>query len=182
MGPILIVAVGRVVPGELTALARRLHTLLRTPVSEAILDIDPKFAFDASRQQYRSDLLLELIAARAPTEGRVLGVVNHDLFIPVLTYVFGEAELGGRAAVVSTFRLRNELYGLEADAVLLHERLVKEAMHELGHTAGLLHCYTPGCVMQPSSHTDLVDVKSEMFCRNCALQVGLEPLPRSPVL
>jgi hypothetical protein len=66
----------------------------------------------------------------------VLGIAGVDLFIPILTYVFGEAQLAGRAAVVSTYRLDNALYGLPANHRLLLDRLAKEAIHELGHTAG----------------------------------------------
>ena len=74
-------------------------------------------------------------------------MTDADLFIPVLTFVYGEAQLGGRAAVVSTARLAVEQG--RHDPALVAERIVKECVHELGHTFGLLHCDTPGCVMTP---------------------------------
>ena len=107
----------------------------------------------------------------APTSGRVLCVIGVDLFAPVLTYVFGEAQLDGRAAVVSIHRLRSELYGLPADDDLLSRRLEKEALHELGHTYGLLHCRLQSCVMHASTYVEEIDLKSAAFCDACARRI-----------
>ena len=98
---------------------------------------------------------------------RVLGVTAVDLFIPVLTFVFGEAQLEGRAAVVSTYRLDSEIYGLPADPELLFERLCKEAVHELGHTYDLMHCHESRCVMLSSTYVEEIDLKSDQFCSRC---------------
>ena len=133
------------------------------------LRFDPEIAFDRSRGQYHSTALLEqLLAEETGNDSRVLGVAGVDLFIPILTYVFGEAQLEGRAAVVSTYRLNSALYGLPADDRLLVDRLVKEATHELGHTYGLLHCPDPGCVMRSSTYVEDIDLKSASFCGRCA--------------
>lgn len=129
---------------------------------------DPELAFDSSRGQYNSRILLaQLLQHHRHDAGRILGVTGVDLFIPVLTYVFGEAQLDGRAAVVSTHRLDNQLYGLAADPELLFERLVKEAVHELGHTYNLVHCQTHPCVMMSSTYVENIDLKSERFCARC---------------
>ena len=120
--------------------------------------------------QIHSTHLLELIlAAAAPEPGdRVLGVASTDLFIPILTFVFGEAELSGQSAVFSTARLDPRFYGLPPDPALLHERSVKEARHELGHTFGLIHCRTSECVMRASTDAGAVDVKGAEYCRSCS--------------
>jgi archaemetzincin len=97
-----------------------------------------------------------------------LGVTDLDLYIPVLTFVFGEAQLAGGRAVVSTLRLRQEFYGLPADPELLGERLLKEALHELGHTYGLRHCPDYTCVMSSSNGVERIDLKSAEFCPTCA--------------
>lgn len=130
---------------------------------------DPEAAFDAGRGQYRATLLLKSLLEDPQTDRaeRVLGVTGIDLFTPVLTYVFGEAQLAGRAAVVSIHRLRPEAYGLAPDPRLLYERLHKEAVHELGHTFGLMHCRSIGCVMRASPYAEEIELKSVGFCDRC---------------
>jgi len=129
---------------------------------------DPEVSFDRSRGQYNSTMLLKLLLDD-PThpDGKVLGVVGVDLFVPVFTFVFGEAQLDGRASVVSLHRLRPDLYGLNGDDRLLYTRLLKESIHELGHCFGLLHCAEPACVMNASTYVEEIDIKSEWFCRAC---------------
>lgn len=129
---------------------------------------DPEVAFDAMRGQYNSRVLLSrLLESTEAGQPRVLGVTGVDLFIPVLTYVFGEAQLGGRAAVVSVHRLRPETYGLPQNDPLLEERLRKEAIHELGHNFGLVHCPNARCVMHASTYAEEIDLKGDGLCRAC---------------
>ena len=106
-------------------------------------------------------------ARSADPDARVLGVTACDLYVPVLTFVFGEAQLDGNCAVVSTARLHEEFYGLPAREDLLRERLVKEAAHELGHTFGLRHCADWRCVMASSHAVERLDVKGAEFCAAC---------------
>jgi archaemetzincin len=94
-------------------------------------------------------------------------VLEEDLFIPILTFVFGEAELGGSVAVMSYHRLQNELYGLPPDRDLLAARTAKEALHELGHAYGLVHCPDIDCVMHTSTDVEAVDLKGTDFCSTC---------------
>ena len=134
---------------------------------------DPEDTYDASRGQYNSTSLLRaLLEDPQHGDARLLGVTGVDLFVPVLTFVFGEAQLGGRAAVVSLQRLRAEAYGMPADAKLLQERLLKEAVHELGHVEGLVHCTDPACVMRASTYVEQVDAKRAEFCDECLAQLG----------
>ncbi|HEX9053227.1 MAG TPA: archaemetzincin family Zn-dependent metalloprotease [Anaeromyxobacter sp.] len=125
----------------------------------------PRHAFDPRRRQHASGAILRWLVENGPREGKVLGVTDRDLFIPILTYVFGEAQLGGKAAVVSTARLAEdvELFGRR----LLVERLAKEAVHEVGHAFGLVHCGTAGCVMSRSPAVREVDEKSPEPCAEC---------------
>lgn len=125
-------------------------------------------AFDPLRNQYNSSYLLAQLIDNPPKDaGRILGVCDFDLFIPILTFVFGEAQLEGIGAIVSTYRLRNEFYGGQSDHHILMERLLKEATHELGHTFNLFHCHNPGCVMTNSTYVEDIDDKSVMFCKDC---------------
>jgi archaemetzincin len=128
----------------------------------------PAGAFDAKRGQYQSVEFMKLLAQRAPKDAtRILGVTDVDLAIPMLSFLFGQAQLDGQVAVMSLFRLHQEFYGLPADQELLHERTVKEMLHELGHTFGLTHCTDARCAMSVATHVEFVDAKSERYCANC---------------
>jgi len=87
--------------------------------------------------------------------------------VPMLTFVFGQAQLGGRVAIVSLARLRQEFYGLPADPILVRERAVKEALHEMGHAFGLVHCVDPLCAMSLSTQVEQVDAKLPDVCPSC---------------
>lgn len=135
--------------------------------------IDIEAAYDPGRQQYNSSRILLQLIERAPADThKILGVAAVDLFIPILTYVFGEAQLGGIAALVSLHRLDSRLYGLPPDSALLRQRLIKEAVHELGHTFGLLHCSHPGCALNASTYVEDIDQKSGLMCPDCRRHVA----------
>jgi archaemetzincin len=127
----------------------------------------PEGAYDPRRRQTSSTALLRWIAGVAP-QRRVLGLTDADLFIPVLTFVFGEAQLGGHAAVVSSARLG------ASDPYRGRERVVKEALHELGHTFGLLHCDEPHCLMARSASLAGVDAKRAL-CADCRVRLHAAP-------
>ena len=155
--------------GDLLApLAASLEKTFRLPVRTRRAWFDIELSYDPSREQYNSTHLLGQLL-KSPFRGaeRTLGVVAFDLFIPVLTYVFGEAQLDGVAALVSTYRLQNEAYGLPPDRELLFSRLEKESIHELGHTYGLYHCPDQACVMHSSTYAEQIDLKSGSFCMQC---------------
>jgi archaemetzincin len=127
----------------------------------------PTDSFDPRRQQHSSTRILKwLIDSRPAQSTKVLGITDVDLFIPILTFVYGEAQLGGTAAVVSTARLLSD-NGFRPGADTLASRLMKECIHELGHTFGLLHCQLPGCVMARSVNLVQVDAKDPELCRDC---------------
>lgn len=132
---------------------------------------DAGFAFDSARNQYHATAILQRLAPLAPADARLLGVTALDLFVPVLTFVFGEAQLEGRCALVSLHRLREEFYGLPPGNDILHQRLAKEAVHELGHTFGLRHCRDWRCVMASAHGVERLDVKSADFCPVCRAAV-----------
>ena len=129
--------------------------------------VDPAFALHETRMQYHSTELLGTLTGTRPGE-MALGIASVDLYIPILTFVFGEAALGGDAAIVSYHRLRQEFYGLPPDSDLLRDRLIKEAIHETGHTLGLTHCEDYECVMAPSHAIEWLDLKGATFCHACA--------------
>ena len=133
--------------------------------------LDVSFAFDGRRGQYYATAILERLAAGADGSRRIIGVTPLDLFVPVLTFVFGEAQLEGDCAVVSYARLSEQAYGLPGDGDIVRTRLVKEAVHELGHTFGLRHCDDWRCVMASSHSVERLDTKGAEFCPRCGAVV-----------
>jgi len=166
---ISLMPVGRVDRALLEPLAEGLTQRLRVACSIQPDGLESEFAFNPLRRQYHSTEILKKILQRPPSPTwKVLGVTEMDLYIPVLTFVFGEAQLSDGGAVVSTHRLRQEFYGLPTDPNLLHQRLLKEALHELGHTYGLRHCQDYTCVMSASNGVERIDLKRAEFCPACA--------------
>jgi archaemetzincin len=132
----------------------------------------PDGAYDAKRGQYQSVEIMKMLSPLAPTNtSRVLGITDVDLAIPMLSFLFGQAQFEGPVAVVSMCRLHQEFYGLPAQESLLRERTIKEVLHELGHTFGLVHCSEPVCAMSLATHIELVDAKAEQYCSRCGLQL-----------
>jgi archaemetzincin len=139
----------------------------RTAIIPLLKDLE--FALDNERRQYHSTPILEILAGKTPPRAiKVLGITQVDLFIPILTYVYGEAQLGGKACIISTYRLKEGLSPLSR-TVLYHQRVVKEAIHELGHTFKLRHCKDQACIMHYCRSTRDVDLKSDQLCRYCTI-------------
>jgi archaemetzincin len=144
------------------------------PALVSDFNFDVSYAYDSSRKQYNSTQILKgLLSLKKDDAEKYLGVTDVDLFIPILTYVFGEAQLDGPAAVVSTFRLKPQFYGLPKNDALLHDRIIKEAVHELGHAFGLRHCDNYECVMSSSTFADEIDLKGKTFCEECKVELRL---------
>jgi archaemetzincin len=132
----------------------------------------PGDTLDHRRGQHSSTRILRwILEGFPPGTSKVVGITDADLYIPVLTFVFGEAQVGGPAAVVSTARLGLTYDGQPAPPALYEGRLVKECLHELGHTFGLVHCADGACVMSRSNSVLDVDRKRAAFCRECRLRL-----------
>lgn len=145
-----------------------------TPVNLKNIYLDLNPFFDASRKQYNGNLLLREIEQKHATEDtKTIGLFAVDLYIPILTYIFGQAYLNGRSGIASMYRLSNERYGLPRDMGVLKQRFAKEIIHELGHAYGLIHCHTPRCVMQSSTYVEDIDQKKTALCPDCREKLGL---------
>jgi len=130
----------------------------------------PPEALDTARGQHDAPTILRAALAACPADAdRVLVIAEQDLFIPMLTFIFGQAQLDGTAALVSVARLHQEFYGLPPRRDLARERLRKEILHELGHTFGLTHCADSRCAMALSINIAGIDAKRDELCRDCAL-------------
>ncbi len=135
-------------------------------------EFNPAVAYHTERQQFHSsEILQQMQGLIQPSDWRILAVADVDLYIPILKYVFGEAQIGGPCAVVSVYRLRQEFYGLERDDGLLRQRLLKESVHELGHTVDLSHCQDYRCVMASSHAVEWIDLRESALCDACGYEV-----------
>jgi archaemetzincin len=168
MKRILIIPMGSADPAILntisTSLEKTFHCMVETGAEMPI----PLTSHDSRRNQYYSTAMLETLRGMIQRDGdRVLGVADADLFVPELNFVFGEADASAGVAVISLTRLRQEFYGLRRSTRLFHDRAVKEAIHELGHTYGLGHCRDPHCIMHFSNSLRDTDEKGPEFCARC---------------
>ncbi|MGZ8798226.1 MAG: archaemetzincin family Zn-dependent metalloprotease [Thermoanaerobaculia bacterium] len=164
MKPILVVATAGAERRLVDAAADALGLEFQTACRVASERLDVSFAFHSERNQYHSSAILERLSDHGDI---VIAITDVDLYIPILTFVFGEAHVEGPAAVVSYHRLRQQFYGLPADDGLTAERLAKEAVHELGHVLGLTHCDDYECVMAASHAVEWLDLKRTALCDLC---------------
>ena len=154
--------------------AVKMEFLFPVQIREGHLDISE--FYDPTRRQYNGVRLIQEVGGLFSEDSfKILGLFTVDLFIPILTYIFGQAFLNGNTGIASTFRLSNERYGLKSDDVLLLERFIKEVVHELGHTFGLVHCHIPTCVMRSSTYVEDIDQKSPHLCQKCRTEYNARP-------
>lgn len=166
---IVISPIGDQDPHLLEQVSSEVNRVFGFPTEVLPLLEDVLFALDPNRDQYHSTSILDVLASRAPSRAiKVLAVTEVDLFIPILTHVYGEAQLGGKACIVSSHRLSEGLYAVSA-AENFACRMVKEAIHELGHTFQLRHCKEFTCVMHYCRTLRDVDRKSDQLCRYCKI-------------
>ncbi len=163
-----LLPIGNVDEGLLKELRPVIETTFCVRCQVLPVRLDPEFAYHGERQQYHSsEILHRMHSFLADDSWRMLGVASVDLYIPILTFVFGEAQMGGPCAVVSAHRLRQEFYGLPADAQIYRHRVIKEAVHEIGHTLSLTHCQDYSCAMAPSHAVEWIDLKERTLCASC---------------
>lgn len=166
---IIVSAIGDVDEALILPVCRHIEQVFGYSTVPMRLLKDLGFAFDPERLQYHSTKILEKLASVAPEDAlRVLAIATVDLFIPILTYVYGEAQLGGKACIISTHRLCEELNPVKGKEILQF-RIYKEAVHELGHTFKLKHCKDQSCIMHYCRSIRDVDRKSDQLCRYCRI-------------
>ena len=144
--------IARALAGDLAA--RGTSTRVDAPVPL------PDASYVPTRGQYRGEPLLALVSGHGARH--VLGITQRDLYAGNLNFIFGIASPRG-ACIVSTARL-----AIGADDAVFRARLLKEAMHELGHTLGLGHCADPACVMHFSNSLADTDRKGVACCERCS--------------
>ena len=149
-------------------LGQEVYRIFRCPVEVKTGFSYLAHTYNPERRQYlSSSLLTSLETSERERDEKVVGIVDVDLYVPRLNFVFGEADISSGTAIVSLCRLRQEYYGLPPDKKLFLERATKEIVHELGHTFGLEHCSNTRCVMHFSNCLADTDWKEASFCPKC---------------
>ncbi len=170
MNALSLIALGDIAPTTMAALADALWKVYDLDIRTLAPLPAPAYAFDAQRNQYSSArILAKLITAIPAGPARVLAVTDRDLFIPMLSFVFGHAQFNGRVALISLARLSQEYYQRPEQPELSMARAIKEAVHEIGHTFGLTHCPNARCPMSLSNTIFQVDGKTEELCKSCSI-------------
>ncbi|MEA2240209.1 MAG: hypothetical protein QOC81_4933 [Thermoanaerobaculia bacterium] len=162
---IVLVPIGSVPMEVLVHLQRELSPILKRDVVIGAAIPLPETALVASRNQYLGSALLEDLERHdVPQAERVVGVIDADAFAPGLNFIFGQAKLPGRYAVVALSRFRDSFRGRPENVAKFHDRALKETVHELGHTFGFEHCPNRKCVMHFSNSFGDTDYKQAQFC------------------
>lgn len=165
---ILLISQGHFEKKILEKIAKDVTDEFLFPVNIEESHIDLSEFYDPMRRQYDgNELLKEIDSMYSSQFVKKIGLFRVDLFIPILTYIFGQAAFRGTTGIASLYRLRNEQYGMKKDDVLLLNRFRKVVIHELGHTFGLIHCLIPTCVMRSSTYVEDIDQKSHNLCGQC---------------
>ncbi len=166
---ILLAPVGAQSDVRFEELASTLREMFNAPCKIIETVEMPRKAYNPERMQYHSTIIINSLKDAYGHNGhKVLGITEYDLYVPEFTFVFGQADLNGSAAVISLRRLRQEFYGNENDDILFQKRVEKEAAHELGHTWNVRHCKNKKCVMSFSSAIIGTDKKDLNFCKKCS--------------
>ncbi len=171
---ILLISFGYFENSLLESIGKDVEHEFFLPVKTKEGHLDLSEFYDPARRQYDGNKLLKEIETRFASEStKTLGLFNVDLYIPILTYIFGQAFLNGRAGIASLYRLKNERYGIITDETIFMDRFRKEVIHELGHTFGLIHCYNTNCVMRSSTYVEDIDQKTHNLCLKCRTELEI---------
>ncbi|MBA4368310.1 MAG: peptidase M54 [Desulfobacterium sp.] len=166
---IILSPIGEIEVSLLSAIAHSIKRIFGFPTQISSLFSDISFAYDNNRNQYNSTQILNQLSTFLPENAsKILAITDVDLFIPILTYVYGEAQLGGISAILSVHRLTESTPLINSDAII-SERICKEAIHEIGHIFNLKHCKDPACIMHYCRCIGDVDCKSDQLCRYCQI-------------
>ena len=170
---IIIIACGHYEKSLTSRIEKEIERAFQYPVLMVRCNLDISRFYNPGRRQYDANELLEFVSKTYLHDSiKTMGLFRVDLFIPILTYIFGQAELKGQTGVASLYRLRNELYGLEPDNSQLTERFCKVVIHEFGHMFGLIHCNHPVCIMRSSTYMEDLDQKEINFCQSCQAELN----------
>lgn len=159
-----IVSMGCVDSNFLSIISGHLQALMGLNTHIAPLEDEPDYAFISARGQYDAAKILGKLSTQ-DTGALQLGIIDSDLCTPILTYVFGESQLGGKAAVISLYRLH------DVSLEITYVRAAKISLHEVGHLLGINHCWQPFCLMHFAATLENLDTLSMEFCSACEFEI-----------
>lgn len=171
---IALLPYGDISAGRAEALKSALDQAFTLPVTLLASQLLPPEAWYQPRRRYRAEkLLAHLRTVQPPAYRVVIGLTDQDISTTKGVHpdwgIFGLGEVGGRACVVSTWRLGAK----SASEDKRRERMGKVGVHEVGHVLGLHHCPAPRCVMRDAeSSIQTVDEESGGFCAACAAKIS----------
>jgi archaemetzincin len=166
-----VLPLGEVDGVAVSVAAANLQAVLGLPADVRPPAGEPDYALLPARRQYDALPILKAIEAEVPAGTLCLAVMNGDLCLPIFSYVLGEAQVNGRAAVISLFRLKQGGDGRPSSPARVYERLAKVALHEVAHVLGLTHCREEGCLMRFSLGVEHIDELAMRFCPECELRL-----------
>ena len=159
-----LIPMGRVDKTAVSVIAANLQAILGLNTRVLPAQPEPEYAFIARRGQYDGGKIIHTLAAISDSAPFRLALVSVDIFTPILTFVFGESQLGGKAAVISLFRVNSK------NREQSYIRAAKIAIHEIGHLLGIVHCRTPDCIMGFSNNLEKLDSLPLRFCQACEFE------------
>ena len=161
-----LIPIGSIDPLAVSIVAANLQAILGLNTDVVYSRPDPEYALLPKRQQF--DALKIIKELSRETRGAVfkLGVTELDICTPILTFVFGESQLGGKIALISLNRLQ------EGSPELTFERAAKIGVHEVGHVLGLEHCWEVRCLMHFSRNLEQLDTLPLQFCSACEFETA----------
>lgn len=145
----------------------------------------PERAYYPVRKRYRAEKLLDYLVEQGSAEARViLGLTSVDISTTKPPHedwgILGLATIDGGSAVLSSFRCRRGA----KNAAHVRARFAKTAVHELGHSFGLEHCVTPGCIMHDGEGSVQTTDTEHDLCPDTRARLAkaglLRPAARSP--
>lgn len=169
---IVLTPLGEIDFGLVNKLASSLASLLGLSV-EILHPLEiPQEALNSQRGQYYTTVVLnKLQLLKVDDKERILGIIDEDLYVPAVSYLFGDADPHSKVALLSIYRLKNEFSGFPENEDLVFNRIFKESAYQLGRTLNLENCLNPKCVMYPASRVVDTDLKLAKFCDNCQRKV-----------
>jgi len=161
-----IIPIGRVEALAVSVVAANLQTLMGLNAATLAPQPEPEYAYLPLRSQYAAGQIIKALDSIDGGARFKLGIVQCDLCTPILKFVFGESQLGGRAAVISVHRL------MDKDPARMYLRAAKIGLHETGHLLGIGHCRAPDCLMAFVSSIEKLDGLPSRFCTACQYEIS----------